>query len=333
MGLPYEGLSSHRASVLLGTAAVHHLILGRGMVSDDTEHTCFTASALIESQCELDSFTWLLARSFRWWLLSCPAGVGLATARAIVKLWVGFSPLKSGVFSAGNGPAMRSPLLGVIFADDPKKMKEFVRRSARITHSDPKAYSGALCAALAAAISTRQRSISPSEFLTEVQAIFQDDSDGTIVTLIEQACRSAEANDPVAEFARQIGSKRGVSGYILHTIPCVIQTWLRYQQNYSGGVQEIIQAGGDTDTTAAILGGIIGAGVGKKGIPEEWLNGIIEWPRNLQWMEHLADTLANAAQGQHVRVPKYCVSGVLLRNILFLIIVIGHGLRRLCPPY
>jgi ADP-ribosylglycohydrolase len=30
-----------------------------------------------------------------------------ATARSILKLWLGFSPQKSGVFSAGNGPAMR----------------------------------------------------------------------------------------------------------------------------------------------------------------------------------------------------------------------------------
>ena len=40
-----------------------------------------------------------------------PAGVGLATARACLKLWLGFSPERSGIYSAGNGPAMRSAVL------------------------------------------------------------------------------------------------------------------------------------------------------------------------------------------------------------------------------
>ena len=132
-----------------------------------------------------------------------------------------------------------------------------------------------------------------------------------------------------------IGSQRGISGYIYHTVPCVLQVWFRYPDDYSTAVQEIISAGGDTDTTAAILGAIIGAKVGKEGIPAAWLGNIIEWPRSIRWMERLAAALAETAAGQGAatRSPGYFLPGIVIRNAGFLLIVLFHGLRRLGPPY
>ena len=40
LGLPREGLSRRRAGKLFGDPPLgHHFLFGRGMVSDDTEHT------------------------------------------------------------------------------------------------------------------------------------------------------------------------------------------------------------------------------------------------------------------------------------------------------
>lgn len=46
--------------------------------------------------------------------LGLPAGIGLTTLKGIGKMWLGVKPTRSGVFSAGNGPAMRSSILGVV---------------------------------------------------------------------------------------------------------------------------------------------------------------------------------------------------------------------------
>jgi ADP-ribosyl-[dinitrogen reductase] hydrolase len=81
------------------------------MISDDTEHCCMIAQALIVSAGEPDRFSQSFARRLRWWLLSFPPAIGWATLRALLKLWAGFPPEKSGVFSASNGPAMRSAIL------------------------------------------------------------------------------------------------------------------------------------------------------------------------------------------------------------------------------
>ena len=87
------------------------------MVSDDTEHTCLVAQALCAAPTDADRFARHLARGLRWWLLGLPAGIGSATLRATLKLWLGFPPARSGVFSAGNGPAMRSAILGAAMDD------------------------------------------------------------------------------------------------------------------------------------------------------------------------------------------------------------------------
>ena len=117
-------------------------------------------------------------------------------------------------------------------------------------------------------------------------------------------------------------------------MPCVVQTWRRHQDDYRAGMEEILAAGGDTDTTAAIVGAIIGAGVGRQGIPGEWLTGIAEWPRSVAWMANLGESLSRPLEGdQTVRAPSLFVPGVAVRNVAFTTVVLIHALRRLVPPY
>lgn len=334
LGVPYEGMAGSRGVSLFPDRDRNHFLLGYGMVSDDTEHACFTAQAIIRSEGDPDRFARHLARSLRWWLLGLPAGIGFATLRSIIRLWLGVPPATSGVFSAGNGPAMRSPILGVAYGDSPDRLKDLVLRSTRMTHRDPKAYHGALAAAVAAHISAAGTLVDSRRYLEVLKGSMANGTAGELLGLLERACISAERTEPVSAFASSLGSRKGISGYMYHTVPCVIQTWLRYQRDYEGGIKEIISAGGDTDTTAAILGGIIGAGVGKNGIPSQWLSQIIEWPRSIAWMEKLAVAVSKASKGDlGARSPRYFVPGLVLRNTFFAVVVIAHGMRRLLPPY
>ena len=58
-------------------------------------------------------------------------------------------------------------------------------------------------------------------------------------------------------------------------------------------VEQIILAGGDTDTTGAITGALVGASAGQNAIPSDWLDGISEWPRNVAWMKAVAVRLGS----------------------------------------
>lgn len=329
LGLPREGLSRGRQAKMFGPLISYNFFLGRGLVSDDTEHACLTAAALLESRGEPEKFSRALARRLRWWLAALPAGIGLATLRSLLKLWLGFSPRNSGVFSAGNGPAMRAPVIGVFCGADLLKMRELVSISTRLTHSDPKAEYGAFAAALAASMAARKvpGPVAPREYYEALKSALGEDA-AEFLVLAKNAAESAAAEEPAAQFAEKLGLAAGVTGYIYHTVPVVLQVWLRRQADYGGGISEIIECGGDTDTTAAILGGIIGAGAGLAGIPERWRRGICDWPWNAAYMNELA-----AALGAGGPVPRRLFFLVPVRNLAFMLIVLLHGFRRLLPPY
>ena len=335
LGLPYEGLSPGRATRLFTDTTKHHFFFGKGMVSDDTEHACFAAQAIIRSKGDVNEFQKQLARSLRWWFLTLPAGIGFATLRSILKLWLGIPPTRSGVFSAGNGPAMRSPILGVAFGQDHQRLKQYVRASTEITHSDPKAYYAAFAVALASCDSVCADTEWQEDFQNTLEVLMPEQDAQEFHDLVKSAKISAADNEPVSKFAETIGSKKGISGYSYHTVPCVLQVWFRHGDDFEKGLQEIIKAGGDTDTAGAIYGGIIGARAGQDAIPESWLQNIIEWPRTTVWMERLGNAVTEVVgkQASAVKCPRYFIPGILLRNLLFLLVVLAHGFRRLAPPY
>jgi ADP-ribosyl-[dinitrogen reductase] hydrolase len=327
LGLPYEGLSKQRAQRLLGAAEHQRLCFGYGLVSDDTDHSIITALAWRVSAGDPLVFGRALAWGLRWWLLSLPAGVGLATLRATVRLWLGIHPSQSGVFSAGNGPAMRAAVLGAL-CPDLQSLQAMIEVSSRITHRDPQAAYGALAIALAAHLACRQ----PTHHNDELMAFLRlhlPSAAAPLLMLIEQAYTSASNNQSTEAFAQAMGWTSGISGYINHTCAVVFQAIFRHPNDYAGAIQAIIACGGDTDTTAAFVGGVLGAKLGASAIPDRWRKQLWLWPYSERWLEQLAQ--ACSSEKTSIHQPFWPIR--LLRNLFFLVIVLLHGLRRLLPPY
>jgi ADP-ribosylglycohydrolase len=153
-----------------------------------------------------------------------------------------------------------------------------------------------------------------------------------------QICRcldeAIDANKSVKDFARSLGLGNGVTGYAFHTVPVAIYAWLRHPNHFRKALVETLECGGDTDTVGAIVGALVGSNVGEDGIPKEWLGSLWEWPRTTGKMRLLARRLAlTKEQGQPQPPISYFWIGVLPRNLFFLLVILGHGLRRLFPPY
>ena len=335
LGLPCEALSRRRQSKLFRNLSGHRFLFGRGMISDDTEHLCMVAQALIVSAGDPQRFARSLGWRLRWWLWSIPPAIGFATLRALIKLWIGFPSSRSGVFSAGNGAAMRSAILGVSYGSDLPRLRALVKASTRITHSDPKAEWAALAVAVAAHHSANSASPDSEDFLAAFRRASGEEISGAaeLLSLLERAAQSAANGESTESFAAGLGRESGVSGYAYHTVPVAIQAWLYRPDDFSV-VLDAIHCGGDTDTLAAILGGIVGARVGKAGIPAEWLDGIWEWPRSRSWIERLSERLAEVvANGVPQRPLPLAVWALPLRGIFFMIVILLHGLRRMFPPY
>lgn len=323
LGLPAEGLSRKRvAKFALGQD--HRFVFGRGMFSDDTEHTLMVAAALAKHRGDMPAVQRAFAWELRWWFLALPAGVGLSTARAVIRLWLGFPPSRAGVKSAGNGAAMRSAVIGVVFGDNAEKRREMALALCRVTHRGPHAEESALIVAEAAALAAK--GMEQAAILAELEPLVQTEEMRMRFAVLKDCLKEGMS---VGEYAERIGCIHGVSGYAPNSVAVALYAWLRHRGDFGSALRSVIACGGDTDTVAAITGAICGTETGEAGIPRTWIDGIWEWPRSLDYIRRMADALASGND----HAPRYFWPAVLLRNLFFLAVVILHGFRRMLPPY
>ena len=323
VGLPLEGIRATRIAKLRNLPLHQSLVAGKGMVSDDTEHAVMTILSLREANGDPESFARKLAGRLRWWLASLPAGVGLATAKAIFRSLIGFPPARSGVWSAGNGPLMRTPVIGVWFADNETLRNRFVDASTTMTHRDPRAMECARVIASAAALAAHLGGSSGiKEIISELGKKIASDEMQIRFSLLKQALLDG---DKVSDFANRFTRKAGyVTGFAPDSTAVALYAWLRHRGDFQATVESVILAGGDTDTHAFIAGSIAGIECGVENLPKDWIKGLRDWPIN-------PDSIRSISRESGIRYPFWPLS--LIRNLVFLAIVLCHGIRRLLPPY
>lgn len=308
MGLPYEGLppDPHRR---LDRPRWLPFGLG-GMISDDTEHAYMIGQALLAAQGDPAQLERAFASELRWWFAAAPPALGWATLRACLKLCLGFPPSASGVWSAGNAPAMRAPLLGVIYRDDLTRLHATTCALTRLTHRDPRAEHAAWAVALAARLASLPGPIDEARFEQEVVARIECPE---LRRLLSNPAWTTPAT--------------GVSGYCYATVPAALHCWLRHPADAPAALAEAICAGGDTDTVGAIVGALSGARLGPGAFPAAWQSGIHDWPVGLPALYTLAQALAEGKPG--TPRPDRLLPIRWLRNTSFFLVALGHLLKQL----
>ena len=336
LGLSREGLSPERARKLFGATIRPNLVVipfikRFNVCSDDTEHLWVTASALVETQDkDIAAFEKNLSKRMKCWVLSFPVGAGMATLKASVKLLIGYPPEKSGVFSAGNGAVMRAPAIGAYHANDPQKMALVLKVSSLMTHSDPKAYEGALVIAKAASLLMQHTlTTAPTDqFFDEVYPLLEGQELKQYLKTAKEYLHEKKSLDTYLAYLNC--EKKGISGYVNHTVPAVVYAWLSYFGDYPKTLEALINAGGDTDTTAAIAGALAGITAGKEKVPPAWIGSIYNSPMSINKLEQLAKAFA---QRDSNLIPELNFLLLFARNILLFFVILFHGFRRLLPPY
>jgi ADP-ribosylglycohydrolase len=179
--------------------------------------------------------------------------------------------------SCGNGAAMRVAPLGAYFADDLDKVVSEATLSAEVTHLHPEGIVGGVAVALAAAHAARARLAgvrpSPREFISSV--LDRIDPGQT-----DRLIRRARALLPksAGEAAYELGN--GSRTTAQDTVPFTLWVAANFLDDYPTAITTCVTAGGDVDTTSAIVGGIVAAYTGS--VPPEWLSArepLPEWVR------------------------------------------------------
>jgi ADP-ribosylglycohydrolase len=197
-------------------------------------------------------------------------GYGPATGRILRLVREGgdWRALAAGLFdgkgSWGNGAAMRVAPLGAWFAGDLGEAVRQAELSATVTHAHPEAVAGAVAVAVAAAVATTRDGLSPGRFLDRIL-------DRTPPSMVRDGIAEARAlltiGDPLLA-GHTLGNGRNVSAH--DTVPFTLWAAARHLDDFEAAFWATASAGGDVDTTCAIVGGILGARVGLERLPATW---------------------------------------------------------------
>jgi ADP-ribosylglycohydrolase len=175
----------------------------------------------------------------------------------------------SGQGSMGNGGAMRVAPLGAYFADDLASCVDAARDSALVTHTHPEGVAGTIAVAVGAAMAWQLRDAPQTDFAQKFFAAILRLSPESKVRRGILLASQTPIEVPIQDVAKSLGNGSLVTAP--DTVPFCIWMVANYPLQFVEAIGKTISVGGDCDTNAAIVGGIVALSAGRAGIPSEWL--------------------------------------------------------------
>lgn len=246
--------------------------------TDDTE-MALSVVAVLGNHAEIrqDELMLMFAEHF-----DLSRGYGPSMQRVLRQIQEGadWQSTVSGAFegqgSYGNGSAMRAGPVGAYFADDLEMVVEQARRSSLVTHRHPEAVAGAVFVALAAAhvwrLREQKQEVTPKAFL---ELVCSHVPESEVLSKLKRASRLPESTS--AQLAASIlGNGEKLSAQ--DTVPFCLWCVARYLSDYAEALWETVSAGGDRDTTCAIVGSIVAMSLDRQEL-NVWLAAREPYPR------------------------------------------------------
>lgn len=237
-----------------GPAGAGEIVLGP--VTDDTQLTLATCEAIIEAGSPDPGV--IAASVLRWFRSGRLTGLGASTLKALRDLDAGAHWALSGRKgdrAAGNGAAMRIAPLAFCLDPHQESSRTIVRDVSRITHHHDEAYAGALAVVLA--VHSR---LTMGEIAARLPDTSVRDRIGTYAELSPGASITGTAQ------------RLGCSGFVVDSVPLAIFAARQVDElGFVPMLEQLLAAGGDTDTNAAIAGQIAGAAIGLSELPRTLL--------------------------------------------------------------
>ena len=162
--------------------------------------------------------------------------------------------------TAGNGSLMRTAPVALAHLDDEASLSQAARALSELTHFDPEAGEACVlwCAAIRHAVLTGALDVRPG------------------LALLPAARRRVWARRlEDAERARPADYAR--NGWVVEALPAAWSA-ITATSTLPDGLAAAVRGGRDTDTVAAIAGGLLGAVHGAGAVPAQWRSLLHGWP-------------------------------------------------------
>ncbi|MFJ2236666.1 ADP-ribosylglycohydrolase family protein [Streptomyces sp. NPDC087859] len=226
-----------------------------GEATDDTQMAVLVAESLLEhGGLELPD----VFRRFRRWAAADPKDIGLQTEAVLSSgdPWDLAAALhfQTSQRAAGNGALMRAAPSAVFFAPQGRELTmDAARRLSALTHGDRAAWEGT--AILHELIRTALTGADPLAALPAALPAVHPDHRQRYATVLAPDWHP----DRATEFNGAVWPCLGSAVWALRTT-----------SSYEEAVRAAIDLGGDTDTVAAVTGGLAGAVHGVEAVPARW---------------------------------------------------------------
>lgn len=271
-GSVYENQASHKTTFTYWGENIQKQ--DNWCITDDTQLTLATCEALAAHNPLLpEQLATYLVRYYRQGKIT---GIGASTLKAIKDLEAGIHwkmAGRSGDYAAGNGAAMRVAPLAFRTSVTRQDLEAFCR----ITHNNDEAYTGALTVFLA------------------LRTILNNDWDGSgsLLQLLIPQLPDTNVRDRLTALQHidtiTAAAKFGTGGYVADSIPFAVFAAAQVTKSgFENMLQEVIDAGGDTDTNASIAGQIAGTFLGASALPGALKNKLRLLP-DYSWIQSVID--------------------------------------------
>ncbi|MDR1887847.1 MAG: ADP-ribosyl-[dinitrogen reductase] hydrolase [Zoogloeaceae bacterium] len=226
------------------------LHLKAGQITDDTAMSLALGEAILASGGKVKALT--AAHAFDSWMRSKPIDIGNTVRRNLILFrQTGIPEAPVSEHDAGNGAVMRLlPVALLTVGRDEAEIVAAFKAQAHVTHNNPLSDAGGLC------------------LIHLVHIALQS---GTWNALKAEA-RALESRYP--EYAWSTTRRQeNPSAYVAHTLQAVFQAFFA-TDSFESCLIDVVNRGGDADTTGAIAGVLAGAWYGRRGIPPRWINAL-----------------------------------------------------------
>lgn len=241
------------------------LKLAAGNITDDTQMTLALGQSIIN---EKAIRALPIAQAFDAWMKTNPPDIGATVRRGIVRYRKTKQPIDfvEDDQAAGNGACMRLlPIALATFQCSPEMIKQANFQHAHITH--PNALSDAGCYIV----------------IRLIHLMFEGEKN---LTTLQHVVNEWIESHPRFEYRKK--TCQHPSGFIIETLQAVFQSFFN-TDSFENCLIDVVNRGGDADTTGAIAGMLAGALYGKNAIPIKWLEQLT--PNIRQQCEQQATTI------------------------------------------
>jgi ADP-ribosyl-[dinitrogen reductase] hydrolase len=285
LGMPVEFFSnSEKVKTFFGEKGIRPMevnsrgIKPAGYYTDDTAMMLCLANSILEKGWDTKhQFTLYKKWAFEGYMSAdnkTAFGIGQNTLRKL--MWQKPEDIPTEVNNnekeGGNGALMRCLPVGLIYHNDIDEIVKKSFESALVTHNNEVAFWSTVV--FNTLISYALHDIEKEECINRIkkEEFFEK------LPLDIKKC--------ILEFKNKKKEELNTSGYSANTFEIVLFCFLN-TENLEEAIKDAISLGGDTDTQAAIVGGLAGAYYGFDDIPEDWVINL----QNRDLIEGIADRI------------------------------------------